>query len=449
VLRQLAARVGEQALRAGLRRYFVRHAYGTATFADFLAALSEAAGADMTAWAAAWFAQANVNTLYPQIAVADGRISAAAIRQTAPHTHPVLRPHTLDVGLYDRHGAGTVFRVEVEAGAERTELPELAGQPAPKLLLLNDGDLTYAKIRFDPRSRAALPEMLPRLSPGNRAMVWCSLLMAVQDGAFPAVGHLELVTRMIAVESELSIVTEVLEQARNDVADRFLDPWWRAVAMSRVAEALRHRLGRTRPGEEWQITLFRALVEFTASVTDLRDWLGGCGLPAGLTVDADLAWRMRYRLAVLGGIGDREITVAYDASPDGHGLQSSAKCRAARPDPAAKKSTWDSIMTDTSLSSYGLWALAEGFWQPEQVDLTAPYVARFFADMPAAARLRGDLALDTLVRFLYPRYAATRETLVMAEGLLAREDIPLPLRRRVADLTDDLRRVVAVRRPTS
>jgi aminopeptidase N len=152
---------------------------------------------------------------------------------------------------------------------------------------------------------------------------------------------------------------------------------------------------------------------------------------------------------VLGGAGEREIAAAYDAHPDGHALQCRAKCLAARPDPAAKESTWDSVMTDPSLSSYGLWALAEGFWQPEQADLTAPYVARFFADMPAASRLRGDLALDALVRFLYPRYAATRETLVMADGLLAREDIPLPLRRRVADLTDDLRRVVAVRRSDS
>ena len=441
VVRQLATRVGDQALRAGLRTYFARHAYGTATFADFLAALGAAAGADLTAWAAAWFMQPNVNTLLPEVAVAAGRISAAAIRQTAPASHPVLRTHTMDVGLYGDEPA--VVRVEVDGG--RTELPELVGRPAPKLLLLNDGDLTYAKIRFDPRSAAALPDVLPTLSPLNRAMVWCSLLLAVQDGVFPAADHLRLVAEMVAVESELSIVTEVLEQARNDVADRFLDPAQRGGAMARVAGALRDRLGRTAPGDEWQITLFRALIDFTALGAELRGWLDGPGPPAGLAVDADLAWRIRYRLAVLGELGDAEITSAYEADPSTHAMQFSAKCRAARPDPAAKERAWESITTDGSLSSYRLWALAEGFWQPEQLDLTAPYVPRFFAEMPVAAKLRGDLVLDLLVRFLYPRYAATPETLGLAEGLLGSNDIPVPLRRRVADLTDDLRRVVAAR----
>jgi aminopeptidase N len=440
-LRQLATRVGDEALRTGLRTYFARHAYGTATFTDFLGALSEAAGTDMTDWAAGWFMQANVNTLYPEITVTDGRIAAAAVRQTAPDSHPVLRAHTMDVGLY---GAVTeVVRVEVDG--ERTELPALVGRPAPTLLLLNDGDLTYAKIRFDPRSRAALPGVLPTLSPLNRAMVWCSLLLAVQDGVFPAADHLQLVTEMIAAESELSIGTEVLEQARNDVADRFLDPASRAGALSRVAGALRNRLARTAPGDEWQLTLFRALIEFTALPAELRGWLGGAGLPAGLDLDTDLAWRIRYRLAVLGEFGDAEITAAYEADPSTHGTQFSAKCRAARPDPTAKESAWESITADTSLSSYRLWALADGFWQPEQVGLTEPYVTRFFAEMPVAAKLRGDLVLDVLVRFLYPRYAATATTLGSAEALLARDDIPLPLRRRVADLTDDLRRVVTVR----
>jgi aminopeptidase N len=441
VLRQLATRVGDEALRAGLRSYFARHRYGTATVADFLAALSEAAGTDLTDWADVWLRRANVNTLYPEITVIDGRIAAAVVRQTAPASHPVLRPHTMDVGL---HGADpAVVRVQVDG--ERTTLPELVGRPAPTLLLLNDGDLTYAKIRFDPRSEAALPDVLPTLAPLNRAMLWCSLLLALQDGVFPAAAHLRLATQMVAVESELSIATEVLEQARNDVADRFLDPALRDGALAEVAGALRGRLARTEPGDEWQLTLFRALIEFTARGAELRGWLDGVGLPAGFALDADLAWRIRYRLAVLGELGDAEIASAYEADPTSHAVQFSAKCRAARPDPAAKEWAWESIMTDQSLSSYRLWAFADGFWQPEQVDLTAPYVPRFFAEMPVAAKLRGDLVLDLLVRSLYPRYAATPDTLGQAEAMLGSDGLPVPLRRRVVDLTYDLGQVVAVR----
>lgn len=444
VLRQLAAHVGTPALRAGLRTYFTRHAYGTATFADFLAALSDAVGADLGEWAALWFQRCDVNTLSTEITVADGVVTAAAVCQTAPPAHPVLRPHTLDVGWYGEQ-TGTV-RVTVDGAW--TELPDLVGRPAPRLVLLNDGDLTYAKIRFDPDSRAALPDVLPTLSPRNRAMVWCALLLAVQDGACPAAEHLDLVARMLAVETEPSIVAEVLEQARIDVADRFLDPGLRSAALADVADAIRARLAGSTPADETWLGLHRGLIEFSADVAELRGWLADARSPAGQPLDTDLGWRIRYRLAVLGGLSETEIDAAYQADPSTQAEQFAAKCRAARPDPAAKSAAWQAIVADTELSSYRLWALAEGFWQPEQADLTDGYVARFFAEMPAAAKLRGDLVLDVLIRFLYPRYAATQATLRLAADLVAGTDIGLPLRRRVADFTDDLRRVVAARTVT-
>jgi len=455
-LRQLATHMGDDKLRDGLRIFFGRHAYGSATLADFVAAISEAAGTDMTGWTDTWFKTANVNTLRAELSVADGRISAAVIRQTAPDTHPVLRPHTMDVGLYRAGpagpggpgvlgGPGASEKVRVRVDGARTELPELVGRPAPSLVLLNDGDLTYAKVRFDPASAAALPGLLGGLPPLNRGMVWCQLLLAVQDGGYPAAEHLDLVTGMIGVETELSIVVEVLEQARNDVADRFLDPALRPAAMARIADALRARLAGTAPEDELGISLFRSLIEFSSDVAELRGWLDGVPPPAGLAMDTDLGWRARYRLAVLGELTEAEITAALDADPSSQGEQFATRCRAARPDPAAKRAYWDAIMTDTGRSNYGLWALAEGFWQPEQAELTAPYVERFFTEMPDAATLRGDTVLDWLVRFLYPRYAASTATLEFADKLLARDDVPLPLRRRVVDFTDDLRRVVEAR----
>jgi aminopeptidase N len=92
-----------------------------------------------------------------------------------------------------------------------------------------------------------------------------------------------------------------------------------------------------------------------------------------------------------------------------------------------------------------VWARAEGFWQPEQDELTEPYVERFFREIPDAARLRGDRVLETMLIFLYPRFAATRHTLDLAAELLARDDLSVPLRTRTIDFTDDLRRVVEAR----
>jgi aminopeptidase N len=443
VIRQLAARVGTEALRAGLRTYFDRHAFGTATYADFLSALSDATGQDITGWADRWFRTSNVNTLHPDIEVRDGVISAAAIVQSAPESHPVLRPHTLDVGLYAGGRSTATIRVDIDG--ERTELPALVGQPAPEFLLLNDGDLAYAKVRFDAGSLAALPRTLPMLSPLNRAMVWCQLLLAVQDVVFPAAEHLELVTQMVAVEPELSIIAEVLEQARFDVADRFLEPEERPYWLDRIAGSIRRRLAGSAAGDERQMTLYRNLIDFSRNVAELRGFLDGVGVPDGISLDPDTCWRIEHRLAVLGALDEAQIQRAFERDPSTAGEVFAAKARAARPDPAAKSAAWQAMTSDTTLSSYHIWALAEGFWQPEQLELTEPYVRQFFTAMPEAAKLRGDLVLDVLIRFLYPRYAATPATLELAAELMARDDVSLPLRRRVGDFTDDLARVIRAR----
>ncbi len=444
VLRQLVATIGDERLRAGLQTYFARHAHGTATFEDFMAALETAAGRSLRPWAQAWLTRADVNTLTPRLELRDGRISSFAIRQDAPPAHPVLRPHTLGVGLYRRTADGGVHRdvVTVDVDGPITLLPQLEGRPAPDLVLVNDGDLTYAKIRFEAASTAALPDLLSQLSPLNRAMVWGQLLMAVMDGELAASAYLELVVGMLAVENQLPIVIEVLEQARGDVADSYLAPGLRPAALAAVAGALRERLARTEPGDELGIALFRGLVVFSADPGELAGHL--TGEPAAVPLDAELAWRIRYRLAGLGALDQAGIDAAAAAEPSGLSQEWAARCRAARPDPESKAACWLEIMHGHA-SNYELWALAEGFWQPEQSELLASYPRRFFTELPAAAEGRGDLVLDLLIRFLYPRHAADRDTLQLAAGLLAAVPQESTLARRIADHTDDLRRLIEVR----
>ncbi|WP_412543296.1 aminopeptidase N [Longispora sp. K20-0274] len=436
VVRQLTAVIGEEAVRAGLRTYFSRHAFANTSYNDFLAALGEAAGTDLSGWAAVWLREAQVNTLTPEITVADGRIVAAAVRQTAPASHPVLRPHTLDIGLYGP--ATEVVRIAVDG--ERTELPELVGRPAPEFVLLNDGDLTYAKIRFDPASLAALPTVLPTLSGPNRATVWGALLLMAQDGALPATGYLDLAVGALEVEPEFTIVNEILTRARTEIIDRYLDPADRDAALLRLADACRKLLAGLASGDDRLVTTHRALVECSTDVAELRGWLAG-------SPDEELGWRIRYRLAILGDLTPEELAGAFAADPGAQVHE--ARCRAAFPTAEAKRAAWDAITGDGELSNYAVWALAEGFWQPEQLDLTEPYVERFFTELPAAATLRGDQVLDILIKHLYPRYAARPATVALAEALLARDDVPAPLRRKVVDLTDDLRRAVAAREGVS
>lgn len=441
VIQQLVAMLGETAFSKGLRTYFEQHAYGNADYAEFLAALTDSSGMDLADWGGRWLREAGVNTLVPEITVADGRITAAAIVQTAPASHPVLRPHRFDVGLYGAEGS--VAQVTIDGA--RTELPELIGRSAPDFLLLNDGDSTYAKIRFDPRSRGHLRGMLPDLAPLNRAMIWSALLLAVRDAAFPAAEYLSLVTDLMVSERELPILTEVLRQARSTVADQFLAPADRPAALDGLARLCRGLLAATEADDERRLVLYLTLIQSATDPAELRGWLDQVGLPAGIALDAELAWLIRHRLAVLGALSEAEIDSAYDADPSTHTDQAAAKCRAALPDARTKERVWQAITSDTQLSGYTVWALAEGFWQPEQADLTEPFITRFFTELPAACQLRAEQIAAPMAQALYPRYAATPATLDLAATLLSGDNLPVPVHRKIIDCTDDLRRSIAAR----
>jgi aminopeptidase N len=443
VVRQLAAFVGEEAFRAGLHTYFARHRFGNARYADFLAAMQDSSGRDLVDWGERWLRAANVTTLTPEFTVVDGRITAAAIGQTAPASHPVLRPHALALGLYPDEGPPDTVRVLVDGA--RTELPALVGRPAPRFVLLNQGDLSYAKVRLDPASMAALPQMLPRLAPLDRAMLWGDLLLAVQDAAFPARRYLELVADMVRAEAELPILTEVLQRARTEVADRYLDPAERPAMLGLLADRCRGLLAGLAPGDERALIVLRTLIDISTDVGELRGPLADDPLPAGLALDAHLRWRLTYRLAILGELEPAEIDAARAADRSTEGEHWAAKCQAALPAPAGKRETWQALTAEPDLPHYRARALAEGFWQPEQAAATEEYADLYFVDLPAAAKLRGDLVADNLAHLLFPRYTVATRIVELAERLAAATDAPVTARRRIADHADDLRRVIAAR----
>jgi aminopeptidase N len=438
VIGQLSATVGDEALRIGLRSYLERHAHGNADYDDFLASLSASSQIDLATWAGKWLRESNVNTLEPEISVSDGLIVGAAIVQTAPPTHPVLRPHTLNIGLYGEQPA----TVRVAIDGPRTELPELGGRPTPRFLLLNDGDLTYAKIRLDARSHAALATEMPALTPVNRAMLWSALLLEVRDAVLPATEYLRLAGRLLPAETAPQILFEVLQKAQIEVIDRFLAPGHRGAALNHLADMCREILAAAPAGDPRRLIAFRALLGCTADSAGLQSWIAGRDLPAAITLDSELTWLMRYRLALLGELSEPDIRAAHQAERSVQGEQFLSRCLAARPDRAAKASAWQAITANTELSNFSVWGLAEGFWQPDQADLTEPYVERYFTDLPGIDRLRSSQITPLLTELLYPRYAGRPATVGWAEALLDAGELSIPVRRKVIDCTDDLRHVI-------
>ncbi|SCE96383.1 Membrane alanyl aminopeptidase Metallo peptidase. MEROPS family M01 [Micromonospora purpureochromogenes] len=448
VLRQLVAWLGDEAFLAGLNAHFAAHRFGNATLADLLASLSSASGRDLTDWAERWLRRPQVNTLRMDTAVdADGRWVDAALVQTAPDAHPVLRPHRVGVGRYAPDG--TVRRLEVDLDPDtdkgRTELTALIGEPATGLLLPNDGDLTFAKIRLDAASADAVPMVLPGLAdPLARALLWGEALDAARDGERPVAAVVALIAAALPAETEVIIAEDVLTLSRG-LIDRYLDPLARDAALLRVAGACAALLAGAPAGGSLQLAAARGLIAASTDAGLLAGWLAGDGVPEGLAVDTDLRWALLLRLVVLGAAGEPEIAAQAAADRSATGAERAACCRAALPDAEAKRVAWEIVISSTELSNRLVEATAEGFWQPEQVELTAPYVERYFADMPAAARLRTAWTADRVTTLAFPRYAVAQPTRELAAALLARDDLTPGLRRWVTDLDDDLRRALVAR----
>ncbi|PRH76796.1 aminopeptidase N, partial [Streptomyces solincola] len=186
VLKQLVAYAGREAFFEGARRYFKRHAYGNTRLEDLLAVLEETSGRDMRAWSRSWLETTGVNALTPLVTCdAEGRITELAVEQDGE----VLRPHRAAVGLYRLDGGELVryARAEADVTGARTVVAGLAGERRPDLVLVNDDDLTYCKIRFDERSLETLRGHLGALSdPLARALCWSALWNMTRDALMPA-----------------------------------------------------------------------------------------------------------------------------------------------------------------------------------------------------------------------------------------------------------------------
>jgi aminopeptidase N len=468
VLKQLVAYVGIERFLAGLRAYFERHAWGNATFDDLLSALEAASGRELRKFAAQWLETAQVNTLRPDVVLdGHGRYASAAVLQEAPEHYPTLRTHRIGIGLYDLRADGEVVRrdrIEVDIDHDgatpsdtvlrdgvlvsRTEIAQLAGVRAPDVLLLNDDDLTYAKLRLDPRSMATVVEHIAKVESSlARALCWTAAWDMVRDGELAARDYLRLVGAGLAAERDINLVTAALAQARSALTF-YAAPDWAPEGWQRLARIAEHALDQAEPGSGFQLAwarVYAASARDGADLAVLADWLRGQDLPPGLAIEADLRWGVLQAL-VAGGAADAddiEATLREDRTASGE--RQAALARALVPTPESKAETWRRMVEDRQLPNWLLRSLLQGFQHPAQIELTAPYAQRYFEvvdDMWAA--LDNDPAQD-FVSFAYPAYQVREETVARTDEWLARDGHPASLQRLVAEGRDGVVRALKAR----
>jgi aminopeptidase N len=452
VLQQLVAHVGRDNFISGLRKYFAKHAYKNTELSDLITELQAASGKDLTAWVNTWLRTAGVNTLRPVVALDGDNYASVSVKQEVPPM-PVgskeLRPHRLYVGLFDVKGDALVRResIEVDIAGELTEIKELAGKKSADLLLINDHDQTYAKLRFDDRSVETMKKYLGNLDDSlARGLIWASLWDSTRDGELAASDYITIALNALKGESDISMITATFMQIDTAIW-AYVAPKNRdavRLAVSNAAEAL---LDGAKPGSDNQLQYARAFVNNAvtpAQFDRLKAMLDGS--VNGLTVDAELRWYIFICGVKRGVFGPNEIAAEGDRDKTAHGKQYVAYAHAAIPTKEAKVAAFKSVTTDdlsNTIHSYK----CRGFNENIHWELLEGFVDQYFDAILKVWETKGYEIAETTATLTFPTWAISEATVTKAQHWLdvTGKDASNALRRSVTEGRDAMTRALKAR----
>ena len=442
-LRQLVAWVGEKDFFAGLRAYFTKHAYGNTELTDLLAELEEASGRELGDWSKEWLQTSGVNTLRADFDVdADGRFIRFDVEQTAIAEYPTLRRHRIAIGLYNRVEGQLVRteRVEVDVRGASTPVTDLIDHQAPDLILLNDDDLTYAKIRLDERSFATLVESIGTFQDSlPRALCWGSAWDMTRDAELPARDFVALVLAGVGAESDLTAVGALLRQGQSAVS-LFSSDQDRPEFAERWESGLRRLVQQADAGSDHQLAFVRAYASAASGPDYLRALLNG--ELDGLEVDADLRWTLIKALARIGSADEQEVTAELARDDTNSGRENAAAALAIRPLADAKAEAWRRAAVDSDTPNETRRQIAAAFQVSGQAEVLEPYVDQYLSMAETIVDELGVWIGQTALVYLFPLANPSPETLAKVDAWLASTKAPAAAVRYVSEGRDDLARAL-------
>jgi len=440
VLKQLVAWVGREAFFTGVTNYFKANAWKNAELNDLLRELEKTSGRELTSWSALWLETAGVNTLKPEIDTDDsGVITRFDIVQTAAADYPTIRPHRLAVGFYSTQGSylERVHRVELDVDGERTSVDELIGQQRPELVLVNDDDLAYAKVRLDAQSLETAIARLAQISdPLARALVWGSAWDATRDAEMAPSDYVDLVLRNIETETESTTLRTTLAQL-STVARMYVAPARRQETIRRLADTVLTFAGRATPGSDSQFQFLRTFAS-NASTSDhgevLRQIRSGERSLDGIVVDTDLDWDLLEGMVLAGVASHTDIDIALAADNTANGAQAAARLRATIPTLDGKRAVFELLRDDASLPNALVDHSTRGYLHVNDASVFMPLVDEYFAALETIWETRTYKIAEYFVQGLYPVVLASTELAETTSAwLAAHPDSPSALRRLVIE----------------
>ncbi len=448
-LKQLVAWVGIEGFLAGLRDYFKTHEFANSEFSDLLSALEQASGRELGSWAEEWLQTSGVNTLAPDFELDDeGGYASFSVTQAAAPEFPTIRRHRIGIGLYDLGDDGLVRRssVEIDVEGESTDVPALVGQRQPDLLLLNDGDLTYAKIRLDPRSLATAVSSIDRVDDSlARALLWGAAWDMTRDAEMSATDFVALVLRGIGTETDTTAITRLPLYTRTAV-HYYAAPEHREALAADWESGLRALLAAATPGSDHQLAFARAYAgaahtpEALDQVAGLLD--GSRELP-GLVVDTDLRWTLLTGLARHGRADADRIAEELARDNTISGQEQAAMALTVRPTAEAKAQAWRDAIERDDTANETQRQIAYAFQVPGQAELLAPYLERYLEVADTIWEEKGTQRASTALEYMFPMPQLSAATLDRIDDWLERSEANPAAKRYVREGRADMARALA------
>ena len=450
VLKQLVAYVGRKPFTAGLRDYFSKHAWQNTTLSDLLGHLEQASGRVLSAWSKLWLETAGVNTLRLAVTVDDQDvITTAVITQSAVEAFPTLRPHKLAIGSYTLEGdqLTRANRIELDIDGERTEVPDLVGQQRPDLLLVNDDDLAYAKVRLDERSMATIlahPRGFTTSLP--RALVLGAAWDMTRDAEMSARDFCDLVLESLPGEKNSTLLRVLLAQLQSAVR-LYVSPDHRDATLVSLTARLRALATSAEPGSDAQLQLVSAFAVYARRAEDVawvRGLLEGSTVLDGLAIDTEMRWTLLTSLATAGAAEVSEIEAERQQDNTAAGRERAARALATIPTAEAKATAWKKVIDAEGLPNQTVDAVAQGFVRVHDSSLLTPYIEKYHAMLTTIWAARTHAIAESIVEGFYPVALANRELADASQSWLDANPDAIPaLRRVVSENRDGVTRALA------
>ena len=429
VLKQLVFYVGREKFFKGINNYLDKHAYSNATLADLLAELELTSGRDLKAWSAQWLEQSGINTIATEVEEnEDGTIRQLALRQSASAEHPVLRAHRLAVGFYNEDPeTGKIVRTdqfELDVDGELTIVEAAAGKARPALILVNDDDLTYTKLRFDEKSLKFAAENLYRFDDAlARSVIWLAFWDMTRDGELPAKQFIETSLAALATEHESTTFRYALAQV-STTAWHYTAPADRAEVVEHVAAELFKLAQAAEAGSDEQFQLITAYLGYgepgdAAFEANAKGLLDGSVKLDGLEIDNNFRWTIINALSTINAIGQSDIDAELAKRETTENREFALGARAVAGIAEAKEWAWNEALHNDELTNMQLESVARGFASTPRADLAEPYAAKYFEVADWIWKNKTFHMAEALLEGLYPSYADPATLVDLGDAWLA------------------------------